>query len=103
MGADSSGQLWSGTITRKADHRIVDTGPCGLVRHPIYTGILLAGLATMLAQGSLPGIAAAVLLTGLWMKARMEEAWLRSELGAEAYDAYRRRVPMLVPFGPRAK
>ena len=33
----------------------------------------------------------------------MEEAWLRSELGPEAYDAYRRRVPMLVPFGPRAK
>ena len=98
------GKLWSGTITRKADHRIVDTGPYGLVRHPIYTGILLAVLATMLAKGSLPGIAAAVLLTlGLWMKARLEEAWLRSELGAEAYDEYRRRVPMLVPFGPRAK
>jgi protein-S-isoprenylcysteine O-methyltransferase Ste14 len=34
------------------------------------------------------------------MKARLEEQWLREELGAEAYDAYRRRVPMLVPFLP---
>jgi protein-S-isoprenylcysteine O-methyltransferase Ste14 len=98
------GRLWSGTITRKADHHVVDTGPYALVRHPIYTGILLAIFATMLAKGSLPGIAAAVLITtGLWMKARLEEAWLRSELGAEAYDEYRQRVPMLVPFGPRGQ
>jgi protein-S-isoprenylcysteine O-methyltransferase Ste14 len=39
----------------------------------------------------------------LWMKARLEERWLRGELGADAYDAYRRRVPMLLPFGPRAR
>jgi protein-S-isoprenylcysteine O-methyltransferase Ste14 len=30
----------------------------------------------------------------------LEERFLRGELGAEAYDSYRRRVPMLVPFGP---
>jgi protein-S-isoprenylcysteine O-methyltransferase Ste14 len=96
------GRLWSGQITRKADHHVVDTGPYGIVRHPIYTGILLAVLATMIAKGTILGIAGAVLLaTGLWMKARLEEAWLRSELGAEAYDSYRRRVPMLLPFGPR--
>jgi len=97
------GRLWSGQITKKAEHRVVDTGPYGVVRHPIYTGILLAVLATMIAKGTILGIAGAVLLTvGLWMKARLEEDWLRSELGAEAYDSYRRRVPMLVPFGPKA-
>ena len=97
------GRLWSGRITRKADHRVVDTGPYGVVRHPIYTGILLAVMAVMAAKGTILGIAGAVLLVvGLWMKARLEEAWLRSELGAEAYDTYRRRVPMLVPFGPKA-
>jgi protein-S-isoprenylcysteine O-methyltransferase Ste14 len=36
------------------------------------------------------------------MKARLEERWLREELGPQDYDAYRRRVPMLVPFGPKA-
>lgn len=98
------GRLWSGQVTRKADHHIVDTGPYGIVRHPIYTGILLAVLATVAAKGTVFGIAGAVGLTlGLWMKARLEEQWLRSELGAESYDAYRRRVPMLVPFGPRAR
>jgi protein-S-isoprenylcysteine O-methyltransferase Ste14 len=33
-----------------------------------------------------------------YIKARMEERFLREQLGAEAYDAYARRVPMLVPF-----
>jgi protein-S-isoprenylcysteine O-methyltransferase Ste14 len=98
------GRLWSGQITRKADHRVVDTGPYGVVRHPIYTGILLAALATMAAKGTALGILGVALMgVGLWMKARLEEQWLRSELGAEAYDAYRRRVPMLVPFGPRGR
>lgn len=98
------GRLWSGTITRKADHRVVDTGPYGIVRHPIYTGILLAVLATLAAKGTALGIVGGALIAlGLWMKARLEEQWLRGELGAEAYDSYRRRVPMLVPFGPRAR
>jgi protein-S-isoprenylcysteine O-methyltransferase Ste14 len=96
------GRLWSGQITRKAEHRVVDTGPYRIVRHPIYTGILLAVWATMVAKGTILGIVAAPLLTlGLWMKARLEENWLRSELGPSAYDDYRRRVPMLIPFGPK--
>ncbi|HEY1697085.1 MAG TPA: isoprenylcysteine carboxylmethyltransferase family protein [Polyangiaceae bacterium] len=98
------GRLWSGNITRKEGHHIVDTGPYALVRHPIYTGLLLAILATMIAKGTVLGIAGAALLAaGLTLKARMEEQWLRRELGADAYDAYRRRVPMLVPFGPKGR
>lgn len=93
------GKLWSGIITRKTDHRIVDTGPYGLVRHPIYAGLLLAILATMVAKGTIIGIAgAAVIATGIYMKARLEERFLRQELGPAAYDEYAGRVPMLVPF-----
>jgi protein-S-isoprenylcysteine O-methyltransferase Ste14 len=96
------GSLWSGTITTKADHRVVDRGPYGIVRHPIYTGILLAVFATAAAKGTALGLVAAVFITlGLWMKARLEERWLRDQLGADAYDDYRRRVPMLLPFGPK--
>lgn len=94
------GKLWSGTITAKADHRVVDTGPYRLVRHPIYTGLLLSILATMAAKGTVWGIAgAALLLIGIVVKAKLEESFLRGELGP-AYDDYARRVPMLVPFAP---
>jgi protein-S-isoprenylcysteine O-methyltransferase Ste14 len=93
------GRLWSGSVTKKPDHHVVDTGPYAIVRHPIYTGILIAVLGTLIAKGTLLGIAGATLLTlGLVMKARLEEEWLRAELGADAYDSYRKRVPMLVPF-----
>ena len=94
------GRLWSGSVTAKAEHHVVDTGPYGLVRHPIYTGLLLAILATMAAKGTVWGIAGAVLLTiGIVVKARLEESFLRGELGS-AYDDYAGRVPMLVPFTP---
>jgi protein-S-isoprenylcysteine O-methyltransferase Ste14 len=97
------GTLWSGRITTKTDHRVIDTGPYAVVRHPIYTGILLAILATAAAKGTIFGIVGAILIfIGLWMKARLEERWLREELGADAYDVYRRRVPMLIPFGPKS-
>jgi protein-S-isoprenylcysteine O-methyltransferase Ste14 len=98
------GSLWSGQVTKKENHRVVDTGPYGIVRHPIYTGILLAVFATAAVKGTILGIAGALIITlGLWMKARLEEGWLRQELGANAYDDYRRRVPMLVPLGPKAR
>lgn len=95
------GALWSGRITRKEGHHVVDTGPYRLVRHPIYTGILTAGLATMLLKGTTTSIAGFVLLViGYWMKAKLEERFLREELGPADYDAYKARTPMLVPFSP---
>jgi protein-S-isoprenylcysteine O-methyltransferase Ste14 len=97
------GKLWSGRITRKTDHRVIDTGPYAIVRHPIYTGILLAFYATAGAKATLFGLAgAAVMTAGFWYKARLEERWLAQELGAP-YQEYRRRVPMLLPFGPKAQ
>lgn len=95
------GRLWSAFVTRKADHRIVDTGPYGIVRHPIYTGIILAAIALAIVKGTLIAILGASLAAfGFWVKARLEEGFLREQLGAESYDAYSLRVPMLVPFGP---
>lgn len=97
------GGLWSGRVTRKTDHRVIDTGPYRIVRHPIYTGILLAVYATAAVKGTVFGLGGAAIITvGLWMKASLEERWLSRELDAGAYEAYRRRVPMLLPFGPKA-
>ena len=93
------GQLWSGDITLKSDHRVVDTGPYRLVRHPIYTGLILSALATALEKATVLGLAGvALIILGLWLKARMEERFLRAELGREAYDAYAARTPMLIPI-----
>jgi len=97
------GRLWSSNVTRKADHHVVDTGPYAIVRHPIYTGLIVALLAAAVQDGSLISLfGVAVMILGFFIKARLEEKFLRAELGAEAYDSYRRRVPMLMPFGPKS-
>ena len=49
------GRLWSSAITRKEEHRLVETGPYALVRHPIYTGIITALLATAAIEATLLG------------------------------------------------
>jgi protein-S-isoprenylcysteine O-methyltransferase Ste14 len=96
------GKLWSGWITRKEGHHIVDTGPYGIVRHPIYTGLIVSSFATAVMRGTILALLGAAIMTlGFWIKARLEERFLREQLGADAYDAYRRRVPMLLPFGPK--
>lgn len=92
------GRLWSGDVVRKADHRVVDRGPYRLVRHPIYTGLTLSVIATAGLRASPIAIAGAALVTyGLYLKGRLEERFLRQELG-EPYAEYARRTPMLVPF-----
>lgn len=97
----SLGTLWSSNITRKEAHTVIERGPYALVRHPIYTGIITAAIAVAVAKGTVIAFAGlAVLALSFYVKARMEETFLRKELGADAYDGYRARVPMLVPFWP---
>ena len=96
------GRLWSSAITRKQEHRLVDTGPYAFVRHPIYTGLIAALLATGVTESTSAALLGAVIITlSLWLKARAEETFLAAELGVDVYESYRRRVPMLIPFLPR--
>ena len=93
------GRLWSGMLTLREGHRVVDTGPYALVRHPIYTGFIAASWALALLDARLPvALGALVLTIVMTVKAGTEERLLARELGPASYDAYRRRVPMLVPF-----
>src|SRR5262249_24427778 len=92
------GQLLAGSGAPKEDPPVVRTRPYAIVRHPIYTGILLAISATVLAQGTIITLVGSALIgVGIYVKARVEEDFLRQQLG-ESYDAYARRVPMLLPF-----
>jgi protein-S-isoprenylcysteine O-methyltransferase Ste14 len=92
------GRLWSASLTRKQDHHVVDTGPYAIVRHPIYTGLIAAAVATVAIRANVTAIVGLLLfMAGYWLKAREEERFLAAELGEDAYAGYRRRVPMLLP------
>jgi protein-S-isoprenylcysteine O-methyltransferase Ste14 len=92
------GRDWSWVVTRKEDHRLVDTGPYALVRHPIYTGLIIAAVATAIVEAKAPSVVGlALFVAGLWMKARLEERFLSAELGETAYGEYVRRTGMLLP------
>ena len=92
------GRLLSASVTRKEGHRVVDSGPYRLVRHPIYTGfIVIYGGLAILCASALALVGVAVITVGLWIKARLEEQFLSEELGAAAYGGYKARTPMLVP------
>ena len=79
-------------------HEVVDRGPFAIVRHPIYLGIAIHFIGACLATGNGLLIAGTVLATfpALYLRAAAEERLLRESLGP-AYDAYARRVPMLIP------
>lgn len=89
---------WSSDVTLKRDHELIVVGPYRWVRHPIYTGILLALVGTALAVGewrALLGVAIAA--AAFWRKLTIEEAVMRRQFG-EAYARYAKRTPALVPF-----
>lgn len=93
------GKLWSGMLTLREGHRVIDTGPYAIVRHPIYTGFITASWALALNLAGAPNLLGALVLTIVMaVKSGTEERLLARELGPESYAAYRRRVPMLVPF-----
>jgi protein-S-isoprenylcysteine O-methyltransferase Ste14 len=91
------GEYWSGHVTLKPGHRLIRTGPYALVRHPIYTGLLLAILGSAVAVDEYRGVLAVVIAAeAIIRKLRLEERWLTEEFGGE-YDSYRRDVKALVP------
>jgi protein-S-isoprenylcysteine O-methyltransferase Ste14 len=91
------GGNWSGTVTVKAGHALIRTGPYRLVRHPIYSGILLALVGTALAIGAIYGfVATGLILLGLVVKLQAEEARMRDTFPAE-YADYSRHTARLIP------
>jgi protein-S-isoprenylcysteine O-methyltransferase Ste14 len=92
------GSNWSQAVTIKADHELITSGPYALVRHPIYSGLLLGFIGTAVALGQWRGLlAVALVFIVLWRKLRLEEQWLRAQFG-EPYEVYVRRVAALVPY-----
>lgn len=89
---------WSGNVTFKEGHELIRTGPYRIVRHPIYTGLLLMILGTAIHIGRLRGfIGLAVVAIGFWIKLNQEERLMLRHF-PDSYPAYRREVKALVPF-----
>jgi protein-S-isoprenylcysteine O-methyltransferase Ste14 len=93
----SLGSNWSGMVTLKQDHELVSSGPYRYIRHPIYTGILLAMFGTALIGGHVRGfLATALTLATFYFKARREERFLREEFGPN-FENHARRTGMFLP------
>jgi protein-S-isoprenylcysteine O-methyltransferase Ste14 len=90
------GRNWSGKVAVKEDHALVRTGPYRKIRHPIYTGLLVALLGTALAMGEWRGFLALALgLVGILFRVHAEETRM-SETFPE-YADYKRESSALVP------
>jgi protein-S-isoprenylcysteine O-methyltransferase Ste14 len=91
------GANWSGVVTLKEGHELIRTGPYRTIRHPIYTGILLALLGTAVALGEVRALLAVALASvSFYWKARREESFLTEEFG-EKFGAHAKQTGMFLP------
>lgn len=91
------GGNWSGTVTVKVGHQLVRSGPYRWVRHPIYTGMILAMAGTALERRQVRGVVAVILLyAGFKIKSRIEEHVMRATFGPE-YADYSRTTGAIIP------
>ena len=91
------GRNWGGLITVQEGHKVVRTGPYAIVRHPIYSGFMLATFGTAIVFGQVAGLIATALVVLSWgYKSRLEERFMIEQFGSE-YEDYRHQVKALIP------
>ena len=91
------GRNWGTPMTQKDEPELVTSGPYHLVRHPIYSGVLVAGVGTAVALSWLWLIAVALAGVYFIYSAKVEEHYL-TERFPDAYPVYKRSTKMLVPL-----
>lgn len=91
------GRNWGTPMSRKDEPELVTSGPYRLVRHPIYSGILLAGLGTAVSLSWLWLIALALVGISFVYSATVEERYLTEQF-PDTYPTYKRSTKMLVPL-----
>jgi protein-S-isoprenylcysteine O-methyltransferase Ste14 len=91
------GSNWDAFISLRLRHKLVRTGPYAIVRHPIYSGFMLALAGSALNFGHLRSFIAATMVILAWVyKSGLEEAFMMDHFGME-YDQYCHAVKRLIP------
>jgi protein-S-isoprenylcysteine O-methyltransferase Ste14 len=91
------GRNWGMPMSERAEPELVTSGPYRFVRHPIYSGLLLAMLGTALVDNLLGLIVVALLVAYFYYCGRVEERNLATTF-PQAYPEYKSRTKMLIPF-----
>jgi len=91
------GENWSGRVTVKKDHELVQSGPYALTRHPIYTGIFFGLVGTVLIEGEVRALIALVILfVALHLKIVKEEKFMKQLF--PTYAEYSKRTKKFIPL-----
>lgn len=92
------GKNWSLSVQKKVNHKLIKEGMYRIVRHPIYTGILLLFIGNALIVGDYRAIIAVfIIFISLLYKLKKEEK-LMIEIFGETYIEYKKTTKALVPF-----
>lgn len=92
------GRNWSLSIQQKENHELIETGPYRIIRHPIYTGLLLMFTGSGIALGEYRAILAILIFFASFWYKLMKEEKLLLKLFNEKYSAYRSRTKALIPY-----
>lgn len=91
------GAQWTGRVGVREGHQLVRSGPYRFVRHPIYSGLLLAFVGSALIYADWRAlIAIGLMAAALAFKLQREERWMREHFAAD-YQAYHRQVAAIIP------
>jgi protein-S-isoprenylcysteine O-methyltransferase Ste14 len=91
------GSNWSGLPAVREGHQLIVRGPYKLVRHPIYTGLLLGLAGSAIASGISAWIGIWILVAISYTVKIQQEEQLMMQTFPNDYPAYRRRVKALIP------
>jgi protein-S-isoprenylcysteine O-methyltransferase Ste14 len=92
------GRNWSLSVQKKENHELIHSGIYKIVRHPIYTGLLLLFIGNTIIVGDYRGIIAVLIVfISFWLKLTKEEKLLTESFGSQ-YIEYRKKTKALIPY-----
>jgi protein-S-isoprenylcysteine O-methyltransferase Ste14 len=91
------GRNWGMPMSQKADPELVTAGPYSSIRHPIYSGIILAMIGMTIAV-SLYWLVAVVAIGAYFLYSAIVEERSMARLFPDSYPEYKRSTKMLIPF-----